>query len=135
MKNSILISGVVAFATLIGASATALAANALVTNNLNVRTGPGTQFGIVGVLAKGSHAKVRNCINPWCHVKQGSLQGWANHNYLSIGHVQVTLPSIIIRPPHHYWPRPPRPPHPRPPHLKPPVHKPVCKIAPGLPCK
>ena len=40
-------------AALAGSSVAALAAPAFATTNVNVRSGPGTDFGVIGVLARG----------------------------------------------------------------------------------
>ncbi len=133
--------------------AAAIAANAYVTGNVNVRSGPGTGYARVGTLSAGTIVNVRGCEANWCNIRGGGLRGWVSANYLSGASyrppVVVVPPPIIVRPPHYrppHWSRPPhgRPPHwnrpPRPPHgHRPPKPRPPrpggnCKIAPGFPC-
>lgn len=68
---------------LISASA-ALAAPAAATTTLNVRSGPGTNFGIVGQLAPGQVVEVTECVsNGWCHITQSGPNGWVSSTYLT----------------------------------------------------
>lgn len=111
--------------------------------NLNVRSGPGTQYPVLGVLPVGSKAWVGTCTNGWCAVKLGGLAGWSSASYLE-AHIRppvivrppvvIVRPPVIVHPPH----RPPgwHKPHPPFPGPKPPPHHkpPMCKIAPGHPC-
>lgn len=146
MKRLAMLIGLAMMAGLAGAS-TADARTVTPTSNLNVRSGPGTSYAVLGVLPAGSRVWVGTCTSGWCSVKLGSLAGWSNASYLE-AHIRppvVIVPPIIIHPPHHRppgWhphPRPPFPGHkPRPPFpgpKPPPHHKPpMCKIAPGHPC-
>ena len=142
MKRFGIILGLALLAGLAGTTA-AEARQVTPTSNLNVRSGPGTSYGVVGVLPAGSSVWVGTCTSGWCSVKLGGLTGWANASYLESTYRPpvVIAPSIIIRPPHYHRPpgwhpglgHRPRPPGPgtRPPHHKPPM----CKIAPGHPCR
>lgn len=51
---------------------------ATASNSLNVRTGPGTNYGAIGVFPAGSTAPVigRNSGNTWLFIDLGGLQGW-----------------------------------------------------------
>lgn len=77
------------FATILAAAVilpgTANAAPALVTQTLNVRTGPGPLFGRVGTLPAGIRVDVGNCRGRWCEVWGGGYTGWASANFLRFG--------------------------------------------------
>lgn len=123
-------------ALLLGISLPSLAeaANAYATGNVNMRTGPGTQYGRVGTIPAGATLTIRGCLNgySWCEVTFAGRRGWASSNYLQatyqnrrrpIIHVGpiIGLPIIVHRPrPPHWGGHRPRPPHwghrPRPPH-------------------
>ena len=53
--------------------------------DLNVRSGPGVQHGVVGVIKGGDEVTVNGCIESanWCEVKYGELTGWAYGDYLA----------------------------------------------------
>lgn len=77
------------FATILAAAAIlpsiANAAPALVTQTVNVRTGPGPHFGRIGILPAGVRVDVGNCRGRWCEVWGGGYAGWASANYLRHG--------------------------------------------------
>ncbi|MBG1231090.1 SH3 domain-containing protein [Aestuariivirga litoralis] len=136
MKRLGILFGLAVLAGIAGAS-TAEARTATPTTNVNVRSGPGTDYAVLGVLPAGSRVFVGTCSGSWCSVKLGGLSGWASASYLAATYrppvVIVRPPILIPRPPHH---RPPgwRPGHG---HHKPPFpgpKPPMCKIAPGHPC-
>jgi len=144
MKRLGLIAGLALLAGLAGASV-AEARNVTPTANLNVRSGPGTSYSVLGVLPVGSNVYVGACTDGWCSVKLGGLAGWSNASYLE-AHIRppvvIVRPPVIIHPPHFRPPGWHKPPHNKPPGWhkppggKPPHHKPpMCKIAPGHPCK
>ncbi len=87
-----------AVATAMGAGA-AMAAPAVVTTDLNVRAGQGTNHPIVGVLPEGSVVETRGCGDGWCFIPQ--LGGYASASYLSPagrGAVRVErAPRVIER--------------------------------------
>lgn len=123
---------------LIGATA-AFAAEAYTATDLNVRTGPGTQYDRIGTLPADSGVDVIDCEQGWCLVRGRGLRGWVSSNYLARGeeptNVIVLRRELYISPGHYYRPhhwRPNRPHRPRPPKPRPP--KKQCKIAPGFPC-
>lgn len=103
--------------TLLATVGTALAAPAVATGNVNVRTGPGTGYGVVDTLRRGEPVDVRQCQGSWCYVQKSGPDGWVSSSYLSRGGGWDDDDD-------HYNPRPPRPPHwdnppPRPPHWNP----------------
>jgi uncharacterized protein YraI len=58
---------------------------ATATTRINVRSGPGLQFGIVGAVAANAPMSVTGCLEAsrWCSVDAGGLQGWAYSQYLA----------------------------------------------------
>ncbi len=68
-------------------SATAAqAANAIVTTNLNIRTGPGTNYAVIGSIPNGARVDVRGCTSGygWCQVDYAGRYGWASSRYLAV---------------------------------------------------
>lgn len=50
---------------------------------LNVRSGPGTIYGVVDTLYSGELVKVTECAsNGWCHIEHSGSNGWVSSNYL-----------------------------------------------------
>ncbi|HCD84025.1 SH3 domain-containing protein [Agrobacterium tumefaciens] len=129
---------IASLALLVGASLPSLAeaANAYATGNVNIRTGPGTQYARTGTIPAGATLTIRGCLNgySWCEVIFAGQRGWASSNYLqatyqnrrqAVIHVGpiIGLPVIVHRPQPPHWGHRPRPPHwehrprpPRPPH-------------------
>ncbi|PWL18120.1 ligand-binding protein SH3 [Falsochrobactrum shanghaiense] len=64
----------------------AQAANAIVTADLNVRTGPGTGYGVIGSIPNRAPLTVHGCSTgySWCQVSYGGLSGWASSRYLAM---------------------------------------------------
>lgn len=114
-----LMAGGLAALALLATTATAFAAPAYATGNVNVRSGPGTQYSRVDTLRRGERVDVQQCRGSWCYVVKSGPDGWVSASYLS----RTGWDDDWDRPPH--WnPAPPRPPHwnprpPRPPHWNP----------------
>ncbi|WP_193335164.1 SH3 domain-containing protein [Devosia beringensis] len=80
-------------ATGVAVAATALvvflpAANAApgtVTTNVNVRSGPGTNYAVVGTARTGEQVDVQRCEGSWCYVSKYGPDGWVSSSYLSSG--------------------------------------------------
>lgn len=121
-------------------TAGAFAWEAYATNALNVRSGPGTNYGVVTTLQRHQVVDVQYCRSGWCFLDTGRYgrTGWASQNYLrEVGNwapprpnppswqpPRPTPPSWHPNPPRPpFWGNnPPRPPHwnnPRPPHWNP----------------
>jgi uncharacterized protein YraI len=60
----------------------AFAYDAAATTTLNVRSGPGTNFGVVGVLNSGQIVDVVECRGSWCRIEDRSVRGWASSSFL-----------------------------------------------------
>lgn len=73
----------VAAMTLSGAAFAQTMANA--GTDLNVRSGPGVQHEVVGVIKGGDEVTVKGCIDSanWCEVSYGEVSGWAYGDYLA----------------------------------------------------
>lgn len=66
--------------------ASAGAANAAtVTNDLNLRSGPGTGYGVVAAMPAGSFVDVVGCAGSWCRVDWRGIEGFASSSYLAGG--------------------------------------------------
>jgi len=69
-------------AVLIGTGA-ALAQPGIATSGVNVRSGPGTNFGKLGSLKTGEVVDVEECQGAWCFVdRKSGKDGWVAANYL-----------------------------------------------------
>ena len=102
------------------------AETATTTQNVNLRSGPGTEYERLATLAAGIRVDILKCETSWCRVAGQGIRGWVSAGYLEravvVKPIVVVRPIIIVRP--HIGHRPP----PRP-------HHPKCKIAPGFSCK
>lgn len=63
-------------------AATGAASAATVTNDLNLRAGPGTDYPVIDTMPGGSHVSIRNCTGSWCRVNFRGQSGWASAGYL-----------------------------------------------------
>ena len=64
----------------------AAATMATATADLNVRSGPGPQYDVIGLIGQGNQASVQGCIEGgnWCQVDVGGTTGWAYAGYLQM---------------------------------------------------
>lgn len=53
--------------------------------DLNVRSGPGPEYPVVGAIMASGHATVSGCIegSKWCQVSASGVEGWAYSDYLT----------------------------------------------------
>ena len=74
-----------AFATAMTLATSAFAASAMVTTDLNLRTGPGTNYGRIAAMPGGAIVDVRGCTRgySWCRVYWNGYEGWAASSYLA----------------------------------------------------
>lgn len=63
----------------------AAAAPAVAETDLNVRSGPGVGFDVIGVIPGGAVADVRGCRGSWCRVNFDGMPGFASRDYLALG--------------------------------------------------
>lgn len=61
----------------------AYAAPGVVTGNVNVRSGPGTNYGVVDVVARGQQVDVQQCQGSWCYIAKPGPDGWVSASFLS----------------------------------------------------
>lgn len=82
-RSTIFMAALTAAAALtLPASAATLA---LATTSLNIRSGPGPQYSVIGAIPDKGKASVLGCIEGslWCQVTYGGKQGWAYSQYLT----------------------------------------------------
>jgi uncharacterized protein YraI len=68
-------------AVLLLSAGAAAAYPATVTGNLNMRSGPGTGYGVIDTLPPGTVVDVRGCTGSWCDIGRG----WVSASYLARG--------------------------------------------------
>lgn len=102
-----LMAGGLAALALLATTATAFAAPAYATGNVNVRSGPGTGYSRVDTLRRGEQVDVIECRGSWCYVEKRGPDGWVSASYLTRG----GWDDDDDWDPPHWNPRPPRPPH------------------------
>jgi hypothetical protein len=74
--------------------AAAFAATATASDNVNVRSGPGTQFGVVAQIQQGDAVDVSKCQGSFCYVTYtGGKAGWVSASYLTRDSVAKPQPS------------------------------------------
>jgi uncharacterized protein YraI len=82
-------------AGLLGLTAGAASAfPAMVQNDLNLRSGPGTGHGVVAVMPAGSSVNVFGCQAGWCEVAFGGQTGFASQRYLGTGDAAYAGPRV-----------------------------------------
>jgi len=78
-----ILGAVLAGAILVGTAVAALAAPAVATTNVNVRTGPGTGYAVAATLKRGERVNVEGCRAGWCYVSKRGPSGWVSWQYLA----------------------------------------------------
>ena len=80
----------------------ASAANGYATGNVNMRTGPGTQYTVITTLPAGAPIVVNAC-SSWCDVIWGGTRGWVSRSYVAYGAysapVYVQPAPVYVAPP------------------------------------
>src|SRR5262245_56560123 len=88
-----------AFSLAVGAlllSAGAVSA-ATVIDNLNLRSGPGIGFSIIGALPAGSDVRVLSCGPSWCRVAWNDTTGYASRRFISPGGpIYAASPQTVV---------------------------------------
>jgi len=96
MRNNIVKTAAFGLAATLLTSTAALADfNASATTDLNIRSGPGPQFEVVGTIANSDSATVSGCIegSKWCQVNYNGTTGWSYSQYLS---ADMTGERVVI---------------------------------------
>lgn len=75
-------AAVVCTAALVLLPTMASAAPGEATGSVNVRSGPGTSFGIVDRLNPGEDVEVRGCQLGWCYIEHSGPDGYVSSSYL-----------------------------------------------------
>jgi uncharacterized protein YraI len=93
LKSTLLIAAASAAFALPGAASAADIASA--TMALNIRSGPGPQYEIVGAIPARGRAAIVGCIQGslWCQVSYNGQRGWAYSQYLT---AQLSGRSLIV---------------------------------------
>lgn len=70
------------------------------TTALNIRSGPGPQYPVIGAIATRGQAVINGCIRGslWCQVSYGGTQGWVYSQYLATS-IAGAAPVIVSRQP------------------------------------
>lgn len=87
-----------AIAVLLAGAGAAAAYPATVTTNLNVRSGPGTNYAVIDNLPAGSVVDIAGCTGNWCEV---AGTGWASASYLATGRgpaYSAAPPAYVTQP-------------------------------------
>ncbi|KIN72778.1 DUF1236 domain-containing protein [Sulfitobacter guttiformis] len=73
--------------------------DAIAATDLNVRSGPGPQYSVVGLIPGGEVAMVQGCLDTasWCQVTFGETSGWASSDYLAVN-VEEQAIALTTRP-------------------------------------
>jgi uncharacterized protein YraI len=93
LKHSVIIAALAATITLPTAASAAIVASAV--TPLNIRSGPGPQYSVIGAIPDRGHATIIGCIQGslWCQVSYNGRQGWAYAQYLT---ARLSGRSLII---------------------------------------
>ena len=76
-----------------------IAAAATVTNDLNLRSGPGTGYRVIGTMPAGAYVDVIGCDGSWCRVNWRGAVGYASASYLGGGGGYAAAPVYVAPPP------------------------------------
>lgn len=81
--KSLLLSSTVALTTLIGATG-AMAASGMATQNVNLRSGPSTAYGVAATIPRGNAVEINGCLanRAWCSVSYNGVSGWSAANLI-----------------------------------------------------
>lgn len=69
------------------------------TTTVNVRSGPGTSYRVVGVLQAGDYVDVNRCTGGWCQITMRGPDGWVSSRFLSSDRPVRRYPDRPSRPP------------------------------------
>jgi uncharacterized protein YraI len=76
------------------------ASAAVVTGDLNLRSGPGTNYGVIDVMPAGARVDVLSCTGAWCRVGFRGEVGFASASYLGRGApIYAAAPPVYVAPP------------------------------------
>ena len=89
-----------AIALAAAAPAIAQTAETVAATDLNIRSGPGPYYDVIGVIAAGDSVAVDGCLDSsaWCQVSYDGVNGWSSSDYLVVG-VEDQAVVLTTRPP------------------------------------
>lgn len=93
LKTKLLAAG----AALLLSTGAALAIPATAQTDLKVRSGPGTQYPVVGSIQAGETVNARGCTGSWCRVSFGGGSGFASRSRLAMGG-GARRPAVAVAP-------------------------------------
>jgi uncharacterized protein YraI len=84
IKRMICLAALMVFAAPVPSDATVVVASTV--TPLNIRSGPGPQYDVIGVINPRDQAVIKGCIQGslWCQVDYRGRQGWAYSKYLTM---------------------------------------------------
>lgn len=77
--------GLLLFASAFAAPAVTIAAPATVIANVNIRSGPGTNYGKLTTLPAGIRLDAGPCRGSWCQINSPSYRGWVSTRFIRFG--------------------------------------------------
>ena len=101
IKKTLITTALAGF-TLAASAAGAYAASAVATGTVNVRTGPGTGYGVVDSLYRGERVEVNRCRGSWCFVERRGPDGWVSSSFLANSDDYRDRPTRRPPPPRYY---------------------------------
>lgn len=96
MHNRGLITLAALAAAAVFSTSASAATVATATTALNIRSGPGPQYSIIGGIRDRGQTTVIGCIQGslWCQVSYNGRQGWAYSRYLTMQVARTSLPAV-----------------------------------------
>ena len=76
--------------------ATATAAPGYATASVNIRSGPGTNFQVLGQLSRGQAVEVVECASRWCQIEVRGRTGYVSRSYIAAGSGGGGNPPLVI---------------------------------------
>jgi len=111
MKPNLLLAAAAAAAAFTFSPIASAAMTAAATADLNIRSGPGPQYPVVGVVNANETVTLTGCIegSKWCTIDQGGAEGWVYSDYLTADvsgspvvisqrSAAVAVPTVTYRP-------------------------------------
>ena len=76
-------------------------AMAVATTPLNIRSGPGPEYPVIGAIPTNGQAAILGCIegSQWCQISYNGAQGWAYSQYMTGANVRTLPPVAYTAPP------------------------------------
>jgi uncharacterized protein YraI len=84
MSSKFSAAAVAAGVVMLASVGTALASPAMVTSNVNVRSGPGANYGVVDIVRRGEFVDLVGCQNAWCYIDKYGSEGWISAAFVDL---------------------------------------------------